>query len=174
MIDRQRFDEIKATGLLPSPTGVALEILRLTQRDDVTIDEISRTVQTDPALSGRILKYANSLYIGASHPVSSVSQAIMRLGLNTVRTLALGLSVLSNSRDSSCKGFDYAKFWPQSLAIGVGMRVLCRQGAPAEERFTCGLLSQVGVLAFASVYPEKYADILLRWNHGTTEDLIQL
>ncbi len=56
----KRFDELKATGLLPSPTGVAMEILRLTQNEGSTIKQIAQTIQADPALTGRTLKFANS------------------------------------------------------------------------------------------------------------------
>ena len=54
-IKQNRFKELKATGQLPSPKGVALALLNLMQQDDVTIQSIARVVQTDPALSGRLL-----------------------------------------------------------------------------------------------------------------------
>ena len=57
-----RFDELKATNQLPSPTGVALAILRLAEGEATTTQEIAHVLQTDPALSGRILKIANSAF----------------------------------------------------------------------------------------------------------------
>jgi hypothetical protein len=59
-----RFDELKATSQLPSPTGVALAILRLAESERTTVQEIAHVLQSDPALSGRILKLANSASAG--------------------------------------------------------------------------------------------------------------
>ncbi len=169
----KRFDELKATGLLPSPTGVAMEILRLTQCDKSTAGQIAQTIQADPTLAGRTLKYANSSHAGARRPVAAISEAVVRLGMRTVGTLALGFSVLSSSRKGCCSEFDYDRFWSKSLLLGIGSKALCRptRAAPEEEGFACGLLSQIGRLALASVYPEQYAEVLSSWNHGTEQEL---
>ncbi len=50
-----RFAQLKATGKLPSPKGVALSIIRLLQRDDFRINDLVQLVQSDPAIAGRIL-----------------------------------------------------------------------------------------------------------------------
>lgn len=89
-----RFEELKTTGKLPSPFGVALEIMRLTQRKDATAQEIARLVQIDPALTGRLIQFANSGRIGARRPVVAVIDAIALLGTNTVCQFALSLSVI--------------------------------------------------------------------------------
>jgi two-component system cell cycle response regulator len=54
------FEELKTLGSLPSPSGVALEVMRLTQRADVSIEDIAKPVQADPALTGQLLKIVNS------------------------------------------------------------------------------------------------------------------
>ena len=51
----ERFAELKATGKLPSPKGVALSIIRLLQRDDYRVPDLVQLVQSDPAIAGRIL-----------------------------------------------------------------------------------------------------------------------
>ena len=172
----KRFDELKATGLLPSPTRVAMEILRLTQNEGSTIKQIAQTIQADPALTGRTLKFANSAHAGSRRPIASVSDAVVRLGMRTVGTLSLGFSVLSSSRRGPCAGFDYDRFWSNSLVLGIASKTLCgpTKAAPQEEGFACGLLSQIGRLALASVYPEKYADVLATWDRGCVEDLLGL
>ena len=148
----------------------------MTQADDVSIKQIADTIQTDPALAGRTLKYANSSKAASRQPLSSISQAVIRLGMRTVGTLALGFSVLSSSRKGKCQGFEYGTFWSHSLASGIAAKVLCEKSkvlAP-EEGFACGLLSEVGRLALASVYPEKYTEILNDWNSGPVSKLIEL
>ncbi len=160
-VNQDRFKELKATGQLPSPKGVALTILNLIQRDDVTVQEITRVIQTDPALSGRLIKFSNSAYYSARRPVASIAEAVMLIGLPMVRQLVLGFSVLSDFRDGKCSAFDYQKFWSRSLATAIAFQALsARIRASSEETFTCGLLSPIGSLALATLYPEKYAEIL--------------
>lgn len=175
MMQQTRFDELKATGQLPSPTGVALAILRLTQNERTTIAEITKVLQSDPALSGRVLKYANSAAMGAVQPIAAVSQAVMRLGLDTVRQLALGFSVVSNCRRNLCKRFDYQKFWSHSLATAIAAQSLAHftKSAAPQEAFTCGLLCEIGRLALASVYHREYDDVLAL-SEASEEKLLEL
>jgi diguanylate cyclase (GGDEF)-like protein len=157
-----RYHELKASGDLPSPTGTALRLMELIQRDDSTVTEIARVLATDPALTGRLLKFANSPFVGRRRPTASIPEAVSLVGLHVVHQLVLGLSVLSHYRDGRCRGFDYGRYWAGSLATAVAMQALCarERGFPPEEAFTCGLLSGVGRLALATVYPSEYAEIL--------------
>jgi HD-like signal output (HDOD) protein len=84
-----RFDELKATNQLPSPTGVALALLRLAESEDTTTADIAHVLQSDPALSGRILKVANSAYSGRCRPATSVREAVTQLGIRLTRNIAL-------------------------------------------------------------------------------------
>ena len=59
LVDPDRYAALKATGKLPSPKGVALSIIRLLQRDDFRIGDLVRLVQSDPAIAGRILYFAD-------------------------------------------------------------------------------------------------------------------
>jgi len=153
---------IKATQRLPSPKGVALEILRLTENDETTIEAIGAVIQSDPALSSQLLKIVNSPLSGMTRKVGSISRATVLLGFNTVSSLALSLSVVSDNRTSACKGFDYDAFWSESLACAVSTRHFAKltQLISPDEAFSCGLLCQVGRLAFASAYPDRYAQAL--------------
>jgi diguanylate cyclase (GGDEF)-like protein len=174
-MNQVRFDELKTAGQLPSPTGVALAILRLMRQDGCTIHEIARVLQTDPALTGRILKMANSASMNASRPVATVPEAMVRLGTRLVKQLALGFSVLNNSRAGSCKAFDYSAFWSRSLAMAVAAQAVSRRfkRTAADEAFTCGLLSRVGSLGLASIYPQEYSEILTACGEESADQLIE-
>lgn len=175
IIDQNRFDELKATGQLPSPQGVALAILKLMQQDDVTLQDIAHVIQTDPALTGRLIKFANSAHSGTRRPIVSISEAVMFIGLPMVRQLVLGFSVLSGSRVGKCKAFDYDGFWSRSLATAIANQALsARAKTAAEETFTCGLLSDIGSLAMATLFPDKYAGVLEAAAGKTAEELISL
>jgi diguanylate cyclase (GGDEF)-like protein len=156
-----QLEQLKLSGQLPTPRGVALAILELTQRENATLSEIARVVQTDPALSGRLIKLANT----ASHitrPVVSVQEAVVRQGMATVRHLALGFSLVDQFRDGTCQAFDYQDYWSHSLLMALSMQALGMRVhvASADELFVCGLLAQVGKLALATVYPDEYSKVL--------------
>ncbi len=171
-----RVDELKATDRLPSPTGVALAVLRLTQSNDTSAQEIAQVLQSDPALTGRLLKYANSAHVGAGRPVVAVLDAVVRLGLRTVRQLALGFSLFSDYRTGPCDGFDYHDFWSRSLARAIAIQSITHRGKAIlpEEAFTCGLLAQIGRLALATVHPESYSTVLALCETGSEAELIRL
>lgn len=158
----EKLQELKAMGDLPSPKGAALAVMRLTRKEGVAIPELAHLVRTDPALVGRLIKAANSSQAGAHRPVASVSDALILLGIPTVRYLALSFSLLSDYRNGHCANFDYRRFWSHSLACAVAMQALAAQmrAAPPEEAFSVGLLCRIGELALATVFPEDYARLL--------------
>lgn len=171
-----RFAELKATGKLPSPKGVALSIIRLLQRDDYRVSDLVQLVQSDPAIAGRILYFANAAAFGRSRPIISLQRAIVALGSFRVRDLVIGLSVMHNHRSGLCPEFDYERFWGHSLATGIACQELAHFAQIAsEEIFTIGLLSRVGELALATLFPDDYAGVLIkaRESGAPVEDLEQ-
>lgn len=174
-INQNRFKELQATGRLPSPKGVALALLNLMQQDDVTIQDIARIVQTDPALSGRLIKFSNSLHFNMRRPIASVPEAVLVVGLPMVRQLVLGFSVLSNYRNGQCNAFNYQEFWSSSLATAIANQALSAQAKTSnEETFTCGLLSGIGRLTLATLFPEKYAKVLNTAAGASPDELLRL
>jgi len=166
IISQERFEELKATGQLPSPKGVALAVINLIQRDDVTMPEVARVVQSDPALAGRVLKLANSAHAGMRRPIVSISEAVSVLGFPTLRQVALGLSVLSSNRSGKCPNFNFQDFWSASLATAIATQILsANTKTSAEETFICGLLGNIGCLSLATLFPEQYGKVL---EQGTT------
>ncbi|GBD36723.1 Response regulator PleD [bacterium HR36] len=171
-----RFDEMKATQQLPSPTGVALEIVRLTQDESVSCGSLARVLMADPVLSGKVIKYANSALMQTGRSVNSVQEAVLRLGVGTLRRIALSFSLISAYRQGRCAAFDYHGFWSRSLAQGVAAQELARQTrlVPPDEAFTTGLLAHIGQLALACVYPDKYAEVLRQAADQCLEGLLRL
>ena len=162
MVSDPKFEALKATGNLPSPKGIALQVIRLTQQDDVTNQEIAHAIKADPALSGRVIKIANALVAYQTRPVASVVDAVAVLGLNTVRQLVLSLSLVEGNRDGACQKFDYQDFWGHSLltAITAQKLMLLSNIGSSEEIFILGLLGKIGRLALATSHPQEYSSIL--------------
>ena len=158
----KKLELIPLSGELPSPKGVALAILELCRRDDTTLAEIARVVQTDPALSSRLIRQANSAAQGAVRPIASVVDAIGRLGIGTVRNLAMGFSLVDQYQNGPCAAFDYQAFWSHALLMALAAQsfgAMTKLGS-SEELFACGLLAQVGRLSLATVYPAAYSKLL--------------
>ncbi len=159
----KKFDELRLTGNLPSPSPIGLRILEITRSDDYDQEELEQTIMADPALSGRILKLANSACNRGSEVIADIPQAARRLGSRTVRTTALGFTLVADNRQGAAKDFDYDLYWSRALATAtsVSRLVHCLGGLTAEDAFTCGLLCGIGTLALASVHPVRYSDLVL-------------
>jgi two-component system cell cycle response regulator len=138
---------LNISGHLPSPKGVALAILELCQRDDATLADIAKVVQSDPALSGRLLRQAN-LASNGGRSIASVATAVSHLGLGVVRQLALSFSLVDQYQQGACIGFDYKRFWSRSLLMGLAMKKFGElgRGGPAADLFCCGLMASIGTL----------------------------
>jgi diguanylate cyclase (GGDEF)-like protein len=165
MLTSERFLEIKASGMLPSPQGAALKVIELCGRDDVPLPELLRVLQTDPAMTGKLLKLANSAAFARPRPAASLTpDVLMSLGIQAVRQVVLAFSLVSAYREGACPGFDYGLFWSRSLARGAAAQLLggIVRCAPAGELFTLGLLAGVGRLALAALHPAAYGEIIAR------------
>jgi two-component system cell cycle response regulator len=170
----QSFEELRLSGSLPTPAGVGMRILQLTRTEDYSAEEMGEAIRTDPSLTGRILKLANSACHTGLEPATTVSEAIMRLGSRSVRDLALAFSLISDRKAGTCRAFDYDLYWARSLARAVAAQRLSRvrQVGKPEEAYICGLLSEIGLLALASVYSESYNELLCTDAGGDMQALL--
>ena len=175
-IDPTIFEQLKTAGDLPSPKGSALTIIRLTQHEEVSLTELAHAIKTDPVFSGRLIKAANGANRIGGRPIVSILDAITLLGVPSVKTLALGFSLLSTYSAGKCNTFDYPRFWAHSLIGAIAMQELtaATRAAPNEDAFCVGLLFRIGELALATLFPEKYADMLHRLRQEPTLRLLDL
>ncbi len=144
---------------MPSLPAVALEVLKLTQDEDSTIDELATCLSRDPALAAKILKLSNSSLFGMGQETTTLQRATMVLGLKTVKLMSLSFSLVGAiPKSGSTGGFDFAEYWRRSLVRSVSSRSLARLiGSPqGDEAFLCGLLAHFGRLVMAQVLPEDY------------------
>ena len=153
---------LKLDNRLPTPKGVALEVINLTQREDAANHDIVRLIGVDPALSARVIKAANVLLTNPSRPISTIADAVTVLGVRALRQLVLGIALIVDYRSGTCKQFNYPHFWAHSLLTGIAAKHLAEHArlAVAEEIFVLGLLGNIGQLALATAYPKEYGDVL--------------
>lgn len=152
-----RFDELRLARNLPSPSALGLRILELTRQEDFEQAELVELLRSDPALSGRILQLANGAASGV--PVADVREAAMRLGARTIRSVALGFTLLE-TRVPGGGSFQADLYWSRALAVAVAAQGLAEDaGLDPVTHFTLGLLSEVGQLALACVHTERYSRV---------------
>jgi len=146
---------------LPSLPAVALRVLQLTQAEDVSVGQIAEVVSQDPALTAKILKLVNSSFFGLPRKIVSLQQAMMVLGLRTVKVLVLSFSLVETLGQRKTDWFDYRSYWRRSVTTAVAAKMLSQEAAPdfRDEAFIAGLLSDLGILALAHVMPTEYKRI---------------
>ncbi|TVS18237.1 MAG: diguanylate cyclase [Gammaproteobacteria bacterium] len=146
---------------LPSPSGVALAIMDLWQNERTTVQQLAQLVQTDPALCGRLLKLANSAAMGG-RGVAAIPDAIVRVGMKTVGQLAVAFSLIDTHSDGFCRTFPYRDYWSHCLLMALLSRELAQATrlGPPQDLFACGLLARIGILAFATIYPDDYGRLI--------------
>ncbi|QDU33102.1 putative diguanylate cyclase YdaM [Poriferisphaera corsica] len=168
-------DQVIESPRLPSLPSIALEVIDLVQQPDVDIAQIADTIQNDPALSSKILKTVNSSFYGQAYTVSTISHALVVLGLNSVKTLALGFSLVSNLQNSGGDGFDHIQYWKRSIYAASAAKEFAKQQrlVQQEEAFLGALLQDLGVLALNQVLGDQYTD-LLNQTDGCHRKLIEL
>ena len=143
---------------LPTTVSKVLEVCNNPKTSPVDLD---RVIQLDPVLMGRVLKLINSAYYGFGTQVTSLVRAIIMLGVNTVKNLALSSAVLD--RVSSKKDFralNMEGFWRHSLCVGVTAKLIAkRRGIDAkgiEEYFAAGLLHDIGKIPLNTALADEY------------------
>lgn len=175
-LDIGKFEQLKASGELPSPKGAALAIIRLTQKEGVSLADLAHAIKSDPAFVGRLIKAANSARISPARPIVAIPEALALLGFPAVRSLALAFSLISEYQGGRCRNFDYPRFWSHSVVCGAALQALTlRTGAaPSEEAFSVGLLARVGSLAMATIFPDQYSTLLGQLSAGNGTRLSEL
>jgi len=165
LVDNPQFTRLKVSGRLPTPKGIALEVIKLTQQADVSNPAIVHTIAADAALSMRVIKAANVLLANSSRPVITIADAVMVLGLRGLRQLVLSISLIVDYRHGPCKQFDYLQFWTHSLLTGIAAKRLVEHAslAAANEIFVVGLFSRIGQLALTTLFADEYGQLL---SHG--------
>lgn len=139
------------------------------------VGEVIGLLSADPALSARIMRYANSRRLGFARQITTVSQVVMLLGVDRVCNLALGFALYDSfqGNDPALNSGDF--IGPHGLLTATGARMLCQalgQDAMEDEAFMAAMLHDVGQAILAQERPEAYAVVLER--HAQGGDLIAL
>ncbi|MCB1875310.1 MAG: HDOD domain-containing protein [Chromatiales bacterium] len=145
---------------IPSLPDVVVRISKALRDPDVDVATVAKLLQSDPALSGRIVQIANSpLYRGARQ-IERVQDAVSRLGLNATRNLVTSVVLKQTFQSKSpLIGRWMRAIWAQSTKVAAISAVLGRitPGMASDETMLAGLLHRIGsipILTYAEKYPE--------------------
>ena len=143
---------------LPSIPDLAHSLVKTLNDEDASIEEVSDLITRDPAISAKLLRLANSAQFGLRRGVASIDDAIAMVGMNKVRTLALG-ACLSNSFPA-VPGLDIHTFWKTSMACAGYSEWLARKvGVDMPMSWLTGMMVRLGELLIAQVQPDNLQQI---------------
>ena len=153
--------QLESLPCLPSSYQDLMEEL---ESEDASVKKIGEIISRDVGMSVKILQLANSAYFGIRQHVSSVSQATILLGLDTIKTLVLSAKIFSRFDQIDLDGFSLRALWDHSMVVGDwAKRIAVTENVPQEIVDTArmaGMLHDIGKLVFASKIPGEYEQVL--------------
>jgi HD-like signal output (HDOD) protein len=155
----KKIDEYIKT--MPSLPTTVTKVMELCNNPQVSPADLNHVISLDPVLVGRVLKLINSAYYGLDQHITSLVRAIIMIGINTVKNLALSTAVMENfSPKKKIQGLDMEGFWRHSLCVGVTAKLLAvKKGIDPKQReeyFTAGLLHDLGKIPINAVLHKDY------------------
>lgn len=157
---------------LPRLSKVLQDLLDLVNKEDINFKQLSQKMELEQILSARLLRMANSAYFGGQRDVHSVSDALIRVGMESVRTLVVA-SVLSNTF-SDIETLDLDEYWTNTFETALITKKIADQiGLDSSEAFTTGVLHDIGELMIHSLLPEQAKVISERVKAGENPLLVQ-
>jgi HD-like signal output (HDOD) protein len=139
---------------LPSLSIVATQLIELASDDLCAVDDLARLIERDPSLTVRLLRLANSAFFRSDHQVTTVKQAIMRIGFDRLRIMGLSLSLRDTFPMGRRGPMDYEAFWRSSLYQALLAQSLCIMLGSCDpgEAFVAGLTLEIGLLVFFDLF----------------------
>jgi HD-like signal output (HDOD) protein len=156
--------DIEGLSDLPSLSPILGQLIATLGREDASVADVAAIIRQDPVIAARVLRSANSAAYAGRSPISSIREALLRLGLVRVRRLALVASLYDAV---PVRGTRVARevFWQHSLAVAHGCEIVVREApgipddADPEGAFLSGLLHDLGLLVLESHYPKEAAAV---------------
>jgi len=161
-MNQQLLDKILKCERLPSFPAIAARVIELCGDPNVSIRELGEVLSHDTAISTKMLRTINSSYYGLRHRVTTVERATTMLGINAVKMLALGFSLVPQLKGMGDDQFDPTIIWKRSLFAAVGAHTIAREVRfdNHEEAFIAGLLQDLGVIVMLQALRGEYVQVI--------------
>ena len=154
---------LEAIDQLPSLPLVLQQIQKVITNERTSMAQISAVVAKDQALTSRAIRLVNSAWYGRTTRVTSIQQVLVTLGLKTLNTLMLGLTVTKLFPTSDTRGFNMRSFWEHAFGTALLAKKLAHESgkkANADEYFVGGLLHDLGKLVLEQFFHDEYVSAL--------------
>ena len=156
---------------LPTLPVIAQEILAVIDDDLTPVNKLEKIIENDPAISAKILSVANSAFFGFRMPAKTLNNAIIRIGFNNVKNIAIGISLITVLEDGKRVGeLDYRRVFNHSVSVGFIASLLSEylKLAIQEGILINGMLHDIGFLVLSRYFSDTYLDVLRVYDKGKT------
>ena len=147
---------------MPSFSTTITKVLEICNSPTTSPNDLNRVISLDPVLTGKVLNLINSAYYALPNQITSLTRAIIMIGINTVKNLALSTAVLDSvgREEGSFQAFSMDDFWTHSICVGVTAKLLAGiKNVPVTEReeyFVAGLLHDLGKIPLINCFNIDY------------------
>jgi HD-like signal output (HDOD) protein len=153
---------LEQAGDLQTLPEIYIRVTELLEDENSSAHQIGSTVQTDPALTAKVLRLINSAYYGLPNSVSSIAQSVTLLGRQQLQQVLMGSVLVGVLKNFEISEFPLRDFWQHSIKTAIISRHLGMQNVHIldhEALFTAGLLHDMGWLIIAKVVPSAFTNI---------------
>jgi len=151
---------------LPTLPAIQNQLEQELRKDSPSLERVGEIISRDIAMTAKILQLVNSAFFGLAQSIGNPTEAVLYLGLNTIRALALSAGIFSQYDQKICRDFSLDALAQHSWTTGVMARKLAqseRQDAKTlDQCFLAGLLHDVGQLVLAFGLNEEYTAVIVR------------
>ena len=172
MRDRRRImlESLERITDLPQLPEVVYRLEEVANNPDSSIHDVASVIETDPPMAVRVLKLANSaFYRRGNHPMTTIRQATVRLGLKEIRKLALAIGATRLFVKPSPR-IDHHLFWQHSLTVASVTRTVAKltDGVriDPDQAYVAGLLHEVGALVLDQFFEKLYDAVFRAARHS--------
>ena len=156
-------------GELCSLPAVAQKVIQVSEDPGSDADDMLAVIETDPAVSARLMQVVNSAYCGLRNPVADLKTAVTMLGVDRVRNLALTVSIGSMfGRDTPVGRLDPVRLWDHSVCVATVCRLIAQRGryCDPDEAYLAGLLHDLGLIIINQHLQALVPRVLVRCETG--------
>lgn len=159
----QALKKVQSIQNLPPLPTIALEVNRLLQDMETTVNQLVALIEKDQTLVMKLLKLVNSSFYGFKNKVNNLRHAVTLMGYNTIQNAVVALSVMEALNfENHLKNFRMDDFWKHAIRVAVMSRYLGARTrlVPVEEAFTAGLIHDIGKVVLLNYFPRELAAVL--------------
>lgn len=161
---------IKNSGTLPTLPAILLKLLEACDNDDRPLSEVAAIINKDPVLCCKVLQLVNSAYYGFRYCFKGIESAVVYLGANTIKNIAVTMSVhqvFDQKRFENVSRFNINVFWYHSLMRATLAKRIAQKifYSNIDEAYLSGLLLDIGKLILISTFPKEHESILAETTH---------